>query len=304
MKNLKKVLIVVFCLLMLAFLLLTYNYVRTGKAIKHYYMDTMRVEDLSDLAFVVPYINHYNRGVSYYSERRYDMAEEEFRKALSKKHPMDEEKAKDCNIRINLALSMVKPLTPESITSDNVDIALQILYEARDILCEEGCADMENKEWHNDDAQTLKEEIDEYIKLLEDAKNNPPQSDDGSDGNGSGGGSDQNQNQGDGGSNQNQDNNDQNQGNNDQDQGGDDQNQNGGDDQNQDGGDDQNQDDGQGQGDDQQDQGGQGEQNKDPYQDILDELDDLQHQGTQERQGSLENADGMGNYSYYGGKSW
>lgn len=294
MKNLKKVLIVVFCLLMLAFLLLTYNYVRTGKAIKHYYMDTMRVEDLSDLAFVVPYINHYNRGVSYYSERRYDMAEEEFRKALSKKHPMDEEKAKDCNIRINLALSMVKPLTPESITSDNVDIALQILYEARDILCEEGCADMENKEWHNDDAQTLKEEIDEYIKLLEDAKNNPPQSDDGSDGNGGGSGNDQNQG-GDGG--QNQDNSDQN-------QGGEDQNQDGGENQQDDQGQGDNQQDDQGQGDDQQDQGGQSEQNKDPYQDILDELDDLQHQGTQERQGSLEEAGGMGNYSYYGGKSW
>ena len=94
--------------------------------------------------------------------------EEEFKKALESRH--DEESEDDCAMRIDLALSMVKPLTPESIDANNVDLAIDILKEARSILCTNGWADMDNINYKSNDAQTLKEEIDEYIKKLEEQK--------------------------------------------------------------------------------------------------------------------------------------
>lgn len=169
----KKALLGLWIALLVVFLLLMMNYLRTSQAIDHYYEDQMRLEDLSKLGFINPSIDHYNKGICYYSANDYVNASEEFQEALNSKHAKDET---DCKIRINLALSLVKPLTPDSINSENVDEALRILYEARDVLCENGCADMDNSEWHNDEAQTLKLEIDEYIKQLEDAKEQPPDS--------------------------------------------------------------------------------------------------------------------------------
>ena len=297
----KKSMIIVWIALFLVFLALTYNYVRTGKAIGHFYEDSMRLEDLSELGFISPYINHYNRGITYYTSKDYLNAEKEFRKALKATHPSDEER--DCKIRINLALSMVKPLTPDSITLDNVDYAIKILEEARSILCERGCADMEDKEWHSDDAQTLKKEIDAYIEMLKNFRDNPPppQNDD-SNGNGEGGGGngggDDSQNGGGGGDD------DQNGGG---DNGGQDDDQNGqGNQNNNGGGDDQNgggdQDQNNGGGDDDQNGGGGGQSN-DPYQDMLDELQGLQGDSTQDRQHS-QDFENNSDYSYYSGKPW
>mgnify|MGYP006898697577 CR=1 FL=1 len=41
-----------------------------------------------------------------------------------------------------------------------------ILETARDILVEEGCANMEDDYGHSGDAQTLKNEIDAYLEML------------------------------------------------------------------------------------------------------------------------------------------
>ena len=72
--------------------------------------------------------------------------------------------------------------------ADNVDLAIEILKEARSILCENGWADMDNMNYKSNDAQTLKEEIDEYIKQLEEQKEQQQQ-DPPPDGDGGGGGS-------------------------------------------------------------------------------------------------------------------
>ena len=180
---------IVWCLAFIVFIALFYNFMRTARAKSRFNNDSLRVSDLSELGFINPYKEHHNKGTAYYTEGDMEKAEEEFRKALASRH--DEESDDDCAMRIDLALSMVKPLTPESITADNVDLAIEILKEARGILCENGWADMENMNYKSDDAQTLKEEIDEYIKKLEEQKEQQQQQDPSNDPNGGGGSSGQ-----------------------------------------------------------------------------------------------------------------
>lgn len=71
-----------------------------------------------------------------------------------------------CSIHINKALSMVKPLTPEYINQDNIKDVLETLESARDTLCSDGCANMYDDNGHSEEAQTLKNEIDDYIEQL------------------------------------------------------------------------------------------------------------------------------------------
>ncbi|MCQ2516485.1 MAG: tetratricopeptide repeat protein [Saccharofermentans sp.] len=120
------------------------------------------------LGFWEPHVNHYNRGNLYYSLGDYERAIEEYQEALSTVNG----KPYDCMTRINYALSLVVPLDLENVNEDNVDDILAVLYEARDILCENDCA-RENSDHggHDSDAQKLKNQIDELIDLLE----NPPE---------------------------------------------------------------------------------------------------------------------------------
>lgn len=120
------------------------------------------------LGFWEPYVNHYNRGNLYYSLGDYERAIEEYQEALK----TASEKPEDCMARINYALSLVVPLDLESLTGDNADEYLSVLYEARDLLCENGCANSDSdKGGHDSDAQRLKNEIEELINLIE----NPPE---------------------------------------------------------------------------------------------------------------------------------
>jgi len=112
---------------------------------------------------------YYNLGNESYNAGYYDVAESYYKLALEENPNHDEQ----CPIRINEALAIVTPLTPESITEDNLDETIARLEEARDILCEDGCANMDDDNGHNEQAQTLKNEIDDYIEAL---KNPPPPS--------------------------------------------------------------------------------------------------------------------------------
>ena len=112
---------------------------------------------------------YYNLGNESYNAGYYDVAESYYRLAMEENPSHSEQ----CPIRINEALSIVTPLTPESITQDNLDETIARLEEARDILCEDGCANMDDDNGHNEQSQILKNEIDEYIELL---KNPPPPS--------------------------------------------------------------------------------------------------------------------------------
>lgn len=116
-------------------------------------------------------VRDYNLGCTNYTLGWYDHAELYFKEAFKETHSEKE----DCMIRINLALSMVRPLTPDSITEDNFDETIAKLEEAREVLLEKGCAHDADEDGHNEQAQILKDEIDEYIEQLKQAQSAKPQ---------------------------------------------------------------------------------------------------------------------------------
>ena len=126
-----------------------------------------------------PYIAYFNNGNIYYMNGLYQEAADSYRQALTY---VDLPKYRECKVRINLALALIKPLKPvqDYTTAESIDEALAVLYEARDVLLDDGCADDFNT-GHSPKAQRLKNEIDELIRQLEEARNsNSPQSSDSS----------------------------------------------------------------------------------------------------------------------------
>lgn len=115
----------------------------------------------------------YNNGVRFFKMQDYEMAEAHFVAALYEKKT----KSQECKIRINLALSIVTPITPDSVTPENLEENIERLEYARDILIENDCAHDVDSNGHNEKAQRLKEEIDEYIEKLKE-QNPPPEEQD------------------------------------------------------------------------------------------------------------------------------
>ena len=109
------------------------------------------------------YIYHYNKGNDAYENGDYESAIEAYEDALAC-HVPDK---KECDIRVNLALAMIAPIDLENLSESEVDDTIALLKEARDVLTEDGCAHMDDEDGHDADAQTLKDEIDEYIEQLE-----------------------------------------------------------------------------------------------------------------------------------------
>lgn len=113
---------------------------------------------------------NYNKGNKAFKSQNYDTAESLYDTSIY--YPIT--KRRECNARINYALSITTPITPESVTYENLEESIERLSLARDILTEKGCAHDYDTKGHNKKAQTLKNEIDEYIEWL---KNNvePPE---------------------------------------------------------------------------------------------------------------------------------
>lgn len=159
----KRVQIIIWIFLFSCFLCLLVNYIANEMIIKKYENSEYIENKLSVLGFTEPYISHYNRGNIFYKNDNYDEAIKEYEKALQLNPPYDRE----CKIRINLALAMVVPIDLDKITEEDVDEVLETLEKAKNVLYEHGCA-ISGGSGHNEDAQTLKEEID---KLEEELKN-------------------------------------------------------------------------------------------------------------------------------------
>ena len=114
------------------------------------------------------YLPYYNLGNVAYKNGDYNSAIAYYTQALQLNPP----KHRECDIRINLALSMVYTIDFNHLDSqDKIDTALIILYKARDVLTEKGCAAENPEDAHNATAQQLKEDIDKLIEQLE----NPPE---------------------------------------------------------------------------------------------------------------------------------
>ena len=120
-------------------------------------------EDLLKVGNVIePYKVYYNNGDICYRNGDYEGAIENFETALDSLPT----KSDECKIRINLALSMMQTMQDEYNSPENIEDSLDILYTARDVLTENGCATDEG-DGHSKTAEELKTDIDELINQLE-----------------------------------------------------------------------------------------------------------------------------------------
>ena len=111
------------------------------------------------------YIPCYNLGNEAYRMGNFDRAISWYRKALEHNPPA----GKECPIRVNLALAMLEKIDFDHLDDPSVrKNAITLLKAARKVLCEVGCADPDGTDGHDEQAETLKEEIDELLKELED----------------------------------------------------------------------------------------------------------------------------------------
>lgn len=165
MRRLQKVILLLIAIVFFALAAYGIVYAKNKKMIEHVSEDIIRETDFNGIGLIYPYIFHYNKGNMHYLKGDYDSAYSEYSKALKGHVP----ELKECDIRINMALSILAELKPiEEITFDDIDDTLESLYEASDILCEDSCATVEEDGlWHHYDAQTLEQEILDYIELLE-----------------------------------------------------------------------------------------------------------------------------------------
>lgn len=143
---------------------------------KQYENGTYEDNKLSFLGFLEPEISYYNKGNVYYQKKEYENAIVCYKDALSH-HPSKE---RECAIRINLALSMIAPLDVSNLSKQDLKQAIATLKEAQKILCENGCA-TERGNGHSKNAQTLKDDIERFLKELEQMPNASSKSSDDSD---------------------------------------------------------------------------------------------------------------------------
>ncbi len=170
----KKIPLKIICFLAASVLLMAMAGLLSYKLLKNheYVLAYDNAEYLTDneekLLFInIPesYLPYYNLGNAAYKNTEYNSAVGYFAKALSLM-PVGQ---KECDVRINLALSMCNTIDFDHLDSqDKIDTALIILYKAREVLLENGWAAEVPEEARNADAQKLKEDIDEMIKKLED----------------------------------------------------------------------------------------------------------------------------------------
>lgn len=125
---------------------------------------------LTELNFPDGYIVWYNLGNYYFDRGDYEEAVDAYYRAIDSGIPYE----KECEVKINLALAMIGQLSDEewdafldAETSAEMDAQARnvekTLITARSILIEDGCAHEDDEDGHNEQAQTLKDEIDELL---------------------------------------------------------------------------------------------------------------------------------------------
>ena len=128
-------------------------------------------ESLLKLNFPESYLPYYNLGNAEYKNGNYDRAISNYKKALELGPQHNHEK--ECDIRVNLALAMLAKIDWANMkTQKDGQRAIKQLKAARNVLTEEGCANPDDPNGHDEDAEQLKKDIDDMIQQLQ---NPPPQ---------------------------------------------------------------------------------------------------------------------------------
>ncbi|MBP3218732.1 MAG: hypothetical protein J6M46_10195 [Lachnospiraceae bacterium] len=189
--------------LMLCAGLLVFRFVVNANYVRQYLAgsnDTSAEEMLLPLNFPEGYVPNYNIGNARYREGNYKEAAGYYQDAL-RSGPSDKN-GENCDVRVNLALSQLReinfeameeaialrdaaeaeaaaqqtqeepvqeePESPEVTAARRTleNVASQLLA-ARQVLCEQGCADPEGTNGHDPEAEQLKQEIDELLKRVQ-----------------------------------------------------------------------------------------------------------------------------------------
>lgn len=168
----KKILIGIYIVMILVCGKLAFNYIYNGIVTYSYHQENYSVNMKPLLMFnwSEPYIAHYNQGNIYYKNGQFEDAITSYIKALELRPSED----KECAIRINLALAMLGTMEEDYAAPENVDVSLEILKGAKDVLLENGCA-TESGDGHSEAAEQLKEEIEAIIEQLEQPKESESQ---------------------------------------------------------------------------------------------------------------------------------
>ena len=114
------------------------------------------------------YVPYYNVGNAEYQKGNYEEAARYYYTALQKEPPEEE---KECAVRVNFALAYLHTYPFETMDMENqeeIEAALNVLYGARQVLTEHGCAceDFGKYTGHSEEAEKLKRDIDEMIMKL------------------------------------------------------------------------------------------------------------------------------------------
>lgn len=107
-----------------------------------------------------PCVARYNYGNILYQNKDYDKAIEEYNKALQ----LFPSKKQECSIRINLALAMLNKIDFENEEKEEI---FEKLNEAKNILCETGCANLNDDNGHSKEAEILKKDIENMQNELQ-----------------------------------------------------------------------------------------------------------------------------------------
>ncbi len=166
----RKILIAIYVILILIMIKICYNMVVNIVLISNYnngqYLES-QAKLLTYVNFPQSYVANYNYGNILYQNGKYESAIEQYKKALSGIVPKD----KECNIRINYALAICKTVQVDEKDQDSIKEAIETYESAINILIENGCANKDDNNGHNENAQQLKndiqEEIDRLKKLLD-----------------------------------------------------------------------------------------------------------------------------------------
>jgi len=165
----KRIHIIIYSLIILIWLKIIVTFLINESFISDYNAekyDMSKAKTLTSINFLESYAAHYNYGNTLYKNNNFDGAIEEYKKALSLFPP----KKKECAIRINLSLAMLKKMNLEDESDKNKTENLNILKEAREVLCENGCANRNDDNGHSEEAEKLKKDIDKMINELQNKK--------------------------------------------------------------------------------------------------------------------------------------
>lgn len=174
-KPIKIILIVLGAILLVLAGKICFNYIYNSTENFFYHLGSKDInpDPLLVANFHEPYVAWYNEGCVDFKQERYENAQEEFEKALTYKLP----EKKECDIRVNLVLSILSQYDWTGKTTVDGNKLLTDLYKCRDILLEDGCA-TDTNDGHDVEAQRLKNEIDDLIEMLEQQKEQGGEDDD------------------------------------------------------------------------------------------------------------------------------